>query len=178
MSIDLHDELLASYRVTSDPAGLGPIFGGLAGLVVTKAGLVRRVPHSEAELIRGLRPTRLFALLAITQDAARRCVRLFGRTGLDGGLADAFRHTYWSARLTQHFGTDWAERLTTAHERLPSPDPVAVAMDLHNNEVGRSLGAAFPAASRRLVQDMVTTAVTDGQTVQIDAAGRLRRTGV
>jgi len=174
---DLHDELLATYRTTPDPAGLVPILGGPVGLVLTKAGLVRRVPRSEAALIRRLGPVRLFALVAITQDAGRRCIRVYGRAGLYGGLADAFRHTYWSARLAQHFGTEWTERLTTAHERLPSADPVATAMDLHNNEIGRSLGAAFPAASRELLQDLVTTAVTEGKTVQIDPAGRLRRTG-
>ncbi|NMO49633.1 hypothetical protein HH310_00240 [Actinoplanes sp. TBRC 11911] len=175
-TVDLHDELLAAYQVTSDPEGLGPIFGGRLGRVMTKAGLVRRVPHSEAELIRGLRPAQLVTLVSITQDAARRCIRVFGRTGLNGGLADAFRHTYWSARLTQHFGAEWAARLTTAHERLPSADVVAMAMDLHNNEFGRGLGSAHPDATRDRLQDMVTAAVRDGKTVEIGPDGRLRRT--
>lgn len=175
-TVDLHDKLLAAYRVTSDPEGLGPIFGGRLGLVVTRTGLVRRVPHSEAALIRELRPVQLFALVSITQDAARRCVRVFGRVGLNGGLADAFRHTFWSARLTQYFGAEWAARLTTAHERLPLADPVAMAMDLHNNEVGRGLGAAHPDAGRERLHDLVTAAVREGRTVEIGPAGRLRRT--
>jgi hypothetical protein len=175
-TVDLHDKLLAAYQVTSDPEGLGPIFGGRLGHVVTKAGLVRRVPQSEAALIRSLRPAQLVTLVSITQDAARRCVRMFGRRGLNGGLPDAFRHTYWSARLTQHFGAEWAARLTTAHERLPSADAVAMAMDLHNNELGRGLGSAHPDASRDQLQDLVAAAVRDGRTVEIGPDGRLRHT--
>jgi hypothetical protein len=174
-TVDLHEKLLAAYQVTADPDGLGPIFGGRLGTVMTKAG-VRRVPHSEAALIRELGPAKVVALVSITQDAGRRCMRAFGRSGLNGGLPDAFRHTYWSARLTQHFGVEWAARLTTAHERLPSADPVAMAMDLHNNELGRALGAANPDASRARLQDLVATAVREGETVEIGPDGRLRHT--
>jgi hypothetical protein len=175
-TVDLHEKLLAAYQVTSDPEGLSPIFGGRLGAVMTKAGLVRRVPHSEAALIRGLGPAKVVSLVSITQDAARRCIRVFGRSGLNGGLADAFRHTYWSARLTQHFGVEWAARLTTAHERLPSADLVAMAMDLHNNELGRAVGATHLDAGRDPLQDLVESAVRTGETVEIGPDGRLRRT--
>ena len=174
-TVDLHEKLLAAYQVTSDPEGLVPILGGRLGFVMTKAG-VRRVPHSEAALIRELGPAKVVALVSITQDAARRCIRAFGRSGLNGGLPDAFRHTYWSARLTQHFGVEWAARLTTAHERLPSADPVAMAMDLHNNELGRALGATYLDASRDHLQALVESAVRSGETVEVGPDGRLRRT--
>ena len=52
------------------------------------------------------------------------------------GHRDAFRHTYWSARLAQEYGPDWARAFTTAHEGAPGNPANREAMDLYNNSIG------------------------------------------
>ncbi len=56
------------------------------------------------------------------------------------GLQDAFRHCYWSCRMTQVFGAERAKKVGDTHE-LCGNDPVNESvMDLKNNAMGRSLG--------------------------------------
>lgn len=69
-----------------------------------------------------------------------------------GGQVDAFRHSYWMARLNEEIGTSAARSLGKAHEREnylmfkkrkleegTLPDEISSEMDLFNNEVGLSL---------------------------------------
>lgn len=71
----------------------------------------------------------------------------------NGGQIDAFRHTYWMARLTQQIGWRRAKSLGKAHEkgnfkdykkhRIEDgvvPDKVSSDMDLFNNDVGIKIG--------------------------------------
>ncbi|MCU0763614.1 MAG: hypothetical protein MUF76_11780 [Hydrogenophaga sp.] len=89
------------------------------------------------------------------------------------GHRDAFRHSYWSARLTQEYGADWARAFTTAHEGLPGNTADREAMDLYNNSVGIQIGAANPRATPEQLADLVQLAVTQGNTVVIDPSGNL-----
>ena len=67
----------------------------------------------------------------------------------NGGKLDAFKHSYWMARLTQGIGKRAAFRLGKAHEkgnyqtyqrrRLEDgllPDKPSTDMDLYNNNIG------------------------------------------
>jgi hypothetical protein len=69
------------------------------------------------------------------------------------GQVDAFRHTFWMARLTKEIGWRRAKKLGKAHEkgnykdykknRLEDgiiPDEISSEMDLFNNSVGIELG--------------------------------------
>ena len=71
----------------------------------------------------------------------------------NGDQLDAFRHTYWMARLAQEIHWRKAKRLGKAHEKgnyrqfkkgkLEDdvlPDKISSEMDLFNNEVGLNLG--------------------------------------
>lgn len=71
----------------------------------------------------------------------------------NGDQLDAFRHTYWMARLAQEIHWRKAKRLGKAHEKgnyrqfkkgkLEDdvlPDKISAEMDLFNNEVGLNLG--------------------------------------
>jgi hypothetical protein len=71
----------------------------------------------------------------------------------NGDQLDAFRHTYWMARLAQDIHWRKAKRLGKAHEKgnyrqfkkgkLEDdvlPDKISSEMDLFNNEVGLNLG--------------------------------------
>jgi hypothetical protein len=83
-----------------------------------------------------------------------------GKTGLldgdvNGGQLDAFKHSYWIARLTISIGKKAALRLGEAHEKGNYrdfknskkedgwvPDKIASQMDLLNNSSGAMLGSA------------------------------------
>lgn len=71
----------------------------------------------------------------------------------NGDQIDAFRHTYWMARLSQEMCWRKARKLGKAHERANYkqflkgqteddflPDKIASEMDLFNNEIGISIG--------------------------------------
>ncbi|MGV9412790.1 DUF6973 domain-containing protein [Nocardia sp. NPDC003693] len=85
----------------------------------------------------------------------------------DDGHADAARHAYWNARMTQEFGADWAEQYSSAHEKVGGNGPQREAMDLKNNEVGRQIGLANANASKEELQSAVIAAVDRGDTVVI-----------
>jgi hypothetical protein len=89
------------------------------------------------------------------------------------GHRDAFRHTYWSARLTQEYGADWARAFTTAHEGLPGNVANREAMDLYNNSIGIQIGAANPKATPEELANLVQNAVTQGKSVVINGSGDL-----
>lgn len=71
----------------------------------------------------------------------------FGFNGL-GDRSDAFRHGIWNAEMTVLIGKDKAELFATAHEDKDVtgnesdgyPKTAHRDMDLHNNEIGRTIG--------------------------------------
>jgi hypothetical protein len=91
----------------------------------------------------------------------------------NNGHRDAFRHCYWNAILTKEFGETWTQQFATAHEALPGNEAAREAMDLYNNEVGRSIATANPDADRAELARLVRQAVTAGRLVVIDRNGNL-----
>lgn len=89
------------------------------------------------------------------------------------GQRDAFRHAYWNALMTQQYGRGWTSAFATAHEARPGNPANREAMDLYNNAVGRSIGAAHPDATPERLADLVQRAVTDGRMVVLDRSGAL-----
>ncbi len=92
------------------------------------------------------------SLEARTVTAEVKQQRILKGTG-NGDQIDAFRHTYWMARLAQEIHWRKAKRLGRAHEKgnyrqfkkgkLEDdvlPDKVSSEMDLFNNDVGLDLG--------------------------------------
>ncbi len=75
---------------------------------------------------------------------AMRVAKASGLPGVEDGQQDAFRHCYWSCRMAQEIGAISAKRVGDVHEECnrnkPGVTPEAIAMDLFNNSVGRSLG--------------------------------------
>ncbi len=70
----------------------------------------------------------------------------------NGGRADAFKHSYWMARLTQDLNKNAAIKLGKAHEKGNykaykkrkledgfSPDQKSTEMDLFNNNIGANI---------------------------------------
>ena len=100
--------------------------------------------------------------------------------GGEDGHNDAFRHAYWNALMTKHFGEDFAAAFGTAHEGVPTNPitgqgnpPGREAMDLFNNELGRRIAHENPDATDDELADLVFEAVQDGEAVVIDARGEL-----
>ncbi len=76
------------------------------------------------------------------RDTAFAAARTSGLIGPHLGPRDAFRHCVWSCCMAQKMGATEAEKFGTAHENSnPSSIPHDNKMDLHNNSMGRSLGA-------------------------------------
>lgn len=86
---------------------------------------------------------------------------------------DAFRHAYWSARLAQQYGPEWAEQFTTAHEGLPDNPANKETMDLYNNKIGIKIAREHPDASAREMAQLIKKAVDDGNMIVIDQQGQL-----
>ncbi|MCA1672226.1 MAG: hypothetical protein LC799_08505, partial [Actinobacteria bacterium] len=170
-----HDELLEKYQVATDPDGMtewSPKWvGWLPGVPSMK------VTASEAEMLNDLQDRQglkgIKAAYDIYKEALNRAENTFGGEGGTDGHADAFRHAYWNAMLTQRFGEEWTQEYTTAHERNPDSHPTPVAMDLHNNEVGRRIALENPDASEEELRGLVEQAVRDGEMVVIGTDGRL-----
>ncbi|MGY4101397.1 DUF6973 domain-containing protein [Nocardia sp. R16R-3T] len=84
---------------------------------------------------------------------------------LADGHGDAFRHAYWNARMTQDFGEEWTQTYTTAHEKTGGNPPAREAMDLYNNQLGRSIALDNPDASPDQLQAKISEAIQNGQAV-------------
>ncbi len=89
------------------------------------------------------------------------------------GHRDAFRHAYWNALMTQQYGEQWTKAFATAHEGLPGNTANREAMDLYNNEVGRSIGAANKNATPEQLANLVEQSLNQGKLVVVDRNGSL-----
>jgi hypothetical protein len=165
----LHDELLGKYQVSPDPDGMTEWSPKWVGWLPGVPSM--RVTAGEAEMLNDLQDRQglrgIKAAYDIYQEALHRAEHTFGGEGGTDGHADAFRHAYWNAMLTQRFGEEWTQEYSTAHERNPDSHPTPVAMDLHNNEVGRRIALENPDASREELRDLVEQAVRNGEMVVV-----------
>jgi len=94
----------------------------------------------------------------------------------NGGHLDAFKHSFWMARLTQSIGINAALSLGKAHEkgnyltfkkeRLEDgwlPDKASSEMDLFNNSVGLSIGIHNKKVSRSILMQKVLDSLQNGK---------------
>ncbi|MFC6011183.1 DUF6973 domain-containing protein [Nocardia lasii] len=102
-------------------------------------------------------------------DIAAGAASEYSPTTIADGQADAYRHMYWNALMSQKFGEDWAETYATAHEKTGGNIPQREAMDLWNNELGRKIGAENPNATPEQLQELVRQEIESGQAVVITA---------
>ena len=104
-----------------------------------------------------------------------KIVNLIGRDN-NGGKLDAFKHSYWMARLTQDIGKRAAYGLGKAHEKgnyqtyknrkLEDgflPDKPSTEMDLFNNQVGINVGQNFRKVPRNLLIQKLIDSVENGK---------------
>ena len=95
----------------------------------------------------------------------------FGFNGL-GDRSDAFRHGIWNAEMTILIGKEKAELFATAHEDKDVtgnesdgyPKTAHRDMDLHNNEVGRRIGADNSHASEEDMAEIIYNEIISSST--------------
>jgi hypothetical protein len=166
-----HRDLLAKYQVRTDGTTMWPT--GLAGWIAGMRDIPQeRLTLAEVKMLDDLQARKgLFGLKEfgdIRQDALHVSQGVFEGKGITDGHADAFRHAYWNALMTQRYGEQWAGEFATAHERNPASHHIPVAMDLHNNQVGREIARTNPDATPEQLAALVEQAVKDGRMVVID----------
>ncbi len=124
-------------------------------------------------------PFKASAAYAISKNAekVKDSIVAIGIIGSDnnGGHLDAFKHSFWMARLTQGIGKRAALSLGNAHEKgnyrtyeksdLEDgllPDKQSTDMDLHNNAVGNKIGIRHKKASKLFVVQLVLDSLHNG----------------
>lgn len=112
----------------------------------------------EVEII-SLFPMRAPLIMRLTSDA--RSTAKDARRRNPAVPEDAYRHVLWSYLLTRQFDPNFAERVTDAHEVLPTNTAAERRMDFINNRIGRSY------AQRGVPQDRILSLVlSDPQVVR------------
>ncbi len=76
------------------------------------------------------------------------CDELFGRSHHKSNKANAFRHALWNVLICQKTlkktknkdkSVIWTKKVTDLYEKVTQNEFLEQLMDLHNNEIGRSL---------------------------------------
>jgi hypothetical protein len=164
---------LGWYQVQDDP-GTRDYPDGVTGFLAGLAGVEpRTLTTSEAAILDELGFFEAGTFNGLKDEAFRTADQQYASPDQNDDQNDAFRHAYWSARMAQEFGDDWAARYATAHESLPGNQAAREAMDLHNNEVGRSIAAAHPDATGEQLAVLIRAAVDEGRMAVIDRDGNL-----
>ncbi len=124
----------------------GPVYIDIAIKALRKIGeMPENVNYVEQVLIVG------YPIDAISMDSAREIAdqatwQIFGESGNGDGEANAFKHSYWNAVATQKIGMKKTRLFANAHEFgwvwENASNPTPMKMDLHNNAVGRTIGAS------------------------------------
>lgn len=185
------NSLIDDYQVADDEIvewtpNLGPFPIDIPGVEP------REMTRTEAELLDDLAKDKGLLGLKKFQDitsndpndpgqAYRTADEYFPRTdengnpiaGAEDGHNDAFRHAYWNALMTRHFGEDFAAAFASAHEGVPGNPADREAMDLYNNQVGRRIAAENPDATDEELAQLISDAVNNGEMVVVAANGDL-----
>lgn len=95
---------------------------------------------------------------------------------LAGGQLDAFRHAYWMALITYHYGVKTAMSLGKAHEKGNYqfykknknedgvlPDFESSQMDYLNNDVGIEIGKSIQVDDKKMLIDMIISYIKEGK---------------
>jgi hypothetical protein len=154
--------------------------GQLNGEAINALFTLHNLPVEEAALLEELGPRELFEMLNAKETAVAKADHFYPWEkvvdpgyGQNDGHNDAFRHTYWNALMSSQFGEEFTTAYATAHEAIPGNPSTREAMDLFNNELGRSIAADHPDASDTELAQWVLSAVKNGEALVIDAAGNL-----
>lgn len=108
--------------------------------------------------------------------ALREARKRYPGRGLHNGEGDAWRHCYWMCLMARNgwVGPDNARSIGRCHENAGDRNgqpPGERDMDLHNNDVGISIGSAKPKPSREGCATGCDEAVKDGRLITSPGPG-------
>lgn len=92
-----------------------------------------------------MRPLYIIPTHKATLETLQICNKLFGTKHQNHNKENAFRHALWNIIIAINCYTskrgvtnvvEWAEKITTLHEKIAPNKPLETAMDLHNNKIG------------------------------------------
>jgi hypothetical protein len=112
-----------------------------------------------------------------TNRAIREAQNRFPGGGLHNGPGDAWRHCYWTCLMARNswVGPEMAREIGRCHENAGDRNGQQPAgerdMDLHNNDVGISIGSARPKPSREGCATGCDDALKDGRLVTSPGSG-------
>jgi len=125
-------------------------------------------------------PTKGLNVCAMAKYATDRAQQLFQSGTLHNGNGDAFRHAYWSGRMTNAYGAAYAEKWGNAHESTSSG--IETDMDKWNNGVGRGTATEikgsqywtprFEQAILSKISKGICCRIVNGKAVKTDGSGR------
>ncbi|WP_218722054.1 hypothetical protein [Nocardia sp. MH4] len=170
-------QILLDYQVpvSSAPPQLWPT-GATLDLIRTADPSYQPVVMSQEEvaamelLLLDKGPFAIYRFTEIKNDASTLSGQLYPGT-FDDGQGDAFRHSYWNARMTQEFGPTWTAAYASAHEMSGGNVPQREAMDLYNNERGRDVAMANPGASPEELQTIIQSEISKGNLLVLETRG-------
>ncbi len=112
-----------------------------------------------------LHPTRVYDCYKANQlaDEALKSAKENYPKSLHNGPGDAYRHCYWSGLLTFEFGEAEAKGFGDRHEDDPNNPPNEKAMDLYNNNVGRTIAKTIRKGDKNAMSAACKRAVSDGR---------------
>ncbi len=96
------------------------------------------------------RPRYFFPTHRATLKTVQVCDRLFKKAHHKNNVTNAFRHALWNVLIAKKCfpknnsvekSLEWAKTITDLHEKLAPNSELEMIMDLHNNEIGRTLFA-------------------------------------
>jgi hypothetical protein len=89
--------------------------------------------------------------------------KLYGREhDRDGTQVNAFRHAMWNAIMTDMIGAEKAKKFADAHEQVPNNPAGHKQMDLHNNELGRSIATQYAGQGYDVFAEKIIEAINNG----------------
>ncbi|MBN7811052.1 hypothetical protein J0A68_08800 [Algoriphagus sp. H41] len=95
-------------------------------------------------------------------EAESKTIETFGINGWND-CSDAFRHAYWNALMTRSNGVASAALFGTAHECVVSNPNLENQMDLHNNNIGRTIASNNPSLSNSDIVGQILNSITNGE---------------
>lgn len=98
-----------------------------------------------------------------TRKTIKICDQKFGKAHHKNGPANAFRHALWNVLIIHRCkrwssiqrATTWTKRITDWHEDFSVNAPLERAMDLHNNQIGRTFAIKHKDASEQQLIQLV-----------------------
>jgi hypothetical protein len=98
----------------------------------------------------------------LRKEAMERATKEYGEEKAHNDVGDAFRHAYWSYRISEEFGSDIAKQIGDAHERNAGQATGEQLMDLFNNAQGR-MAQQDPANKDRDPAEVIKDLIRDGR---------------